>query len=70
MKAIAQEQFKKILPILMSALLAGAITFFQNLLAHAGGCPESIAPVETSVALGGAIKAIHSLAKAAENVRV
>jgi len=53
----------QLLPIFAAAGIAGAFAFGQSLAASAGFCPAPTASPEEVGLLGGAIKAIHQIAR-------
>lgn len=60
MKEFANDTIKAFVPILLSALAAGAFTFVQSLAASAGACPAPTVSVGETGLIGGAIKAGHT----------
>ena len=56
-----KQGFKTAAPILISALAAAAFAGAQSLAAHAGICPSSPTSIADTGALGGIIKAGHTL---------
>ena len=60
MKELARDTLKATVPILLSALAAGAFTFFQTAATQAGICPVTSAKVGETGIIAAAIKAGHT----------
>ena len=60
MKEFGRDTIKAFVPILLSALAAGAFTFVQSLAASAGACPAPSVSIGETGLIGGAIKAGHT----------
>lgn len=63
MAEILRDTMRQLLPILAAAGIAGAFAFGQSLAANAGFCPAPVASPEQVGLLGGAIKALHQVAR-------
>ena len=65
------ETIKKIIaqttPIIISGILAAALAFFQSIATNYGVCNTPNANIESTAALGSAIKAGHSAIKFLSN---
>ena len=60
MKELARDTLKATVPILLSALAAGAFTFFQSAATQAGICPTTAATAGETGIIAAAIKAGHT----------
>ena len=60
MRDALKKSLHQVLPILISAMAAGGITFLQSLAAQSGACPAPVIGVVETAAMGGGLKAMHS----------
>lgn len=60
MKQIFQSSLQQIIPILISAIVAGGIAFIQSALHSAGVCPIPPVGIGETAYIGASVKSVHT----------